>query len=107
MGEYETDTDPESEEEEKSEEEKEEAELGTNEESVKENGEEKKEVEEDKAVDQSVDDVLKLEATAEMDEFDKMLNEFEDEVLTEKVTERSKVDTNKISDKSVIKSSLG
>ena len=32
----------------------------------------------------SHDDVLKLDATAEMDEFSKFLNEFEDEVLTDK-----------------------
>lgn len=34
--------------------------------------------------DASVDDVLKLDATAEVDEFSAFLNEFEDEVLTEK-----------------------
>jgi hypothetical protein len=40
---------------------------------------------EENDVNQSVDDVLKLEPTAEMDDFHKMLNEFEDEVLTDKV----------------------
>jgi hypothetical protein len=38
-------------------------------------------------VDDSQDDVLKLDATAEVDEFSKFLNEFEDELRTEKKTE--------------------
>jgi len=40
--------------------------------------------------DASVDDVLKLDASAEVDEFSAFLNEFEDEVLSEKKTQVKK-----------------
>lgn len=39
--------------------------------------------------DGSQDDILKLDATAEVDEFSKFLNDFEDELLTEKKTEKA------------------
>jgi len=42
--------------------------------------------------DASVDDVLKLDATDEVDEFSAFLNEFEDEVLAEKEASKEKVD---------------
>ena len=38
-------------------------------------------------MDGSHDDILKLDATAEVDEFSKFLNEFEDELRTEKKSE--------------------
>merc|ERR1711915_633331 len=41
--------------------------------------------------DASADDVLKLDATAEVDEFSAFLNEFEDEVLTENKAKESVV----------------
>jgi len=44
----------------------------------------KKPLNDDDDPDASVDDVLKLDATDEVDEFSAFLNEFEDEVLTEK-----------------------
>merc|ERR1719342_263865 len=51
--------------------------------------EEKKE--DKKAVDDEGDDVLKLDATAEEDEFSAFLNEFEDEVLAKKEEPKKKV----------------
>ena len=42
--------------------------------------------------DASVDDVLKLDATDEVDEFSAFLNEFEDEVLAEKEATKEKLD---------------
>jgi hypothetical protein len=39
-------------------------------------------------VDASQDDILKLDATAEVDEFSKFLNDFEDELRTEKKNEK-------------------
>ena len=70
--EYETDTDPETEGDKEEEEEKEAVE-----EEKEETKEEVVEKVDESEVNQSVDDVLKLEPTAEMDEFHKMLNEFD------------------------------
>jgi len=46
----------------------------------------------DEDPDASVDDVLKLDATDEVDEFSAFLNEFEDEVLAEKEASKEKTD---------------
>merc|ERR1719422_2145626 len=92
--EWETDT--ETEEEEEKEENKNEEEVKDNEASNDKSGEEltvKKEEQKKKPVnnDDEGDDILKLDATAEEDEFSAFLNEFEDEVLSKKEEKKETV----------------